>query len=539
MQINLKSNRIENMKRVGMLLFAVILLITSCAEKEHTIYLYATTDVHGNFIGENSLSNVHTFISQKRGEVGENSLFLIDNGDHLQGTNAVYYFNFKDTTGNKHLFTRVVEYMGYDAIAIGNHDIEAGHPVYDKIDAEMEIPYLAANAIDVESGKPYFQEYSIIKKGGVKVAVIGFGNPNISAWLAPSLWEGMEFVPTYPMADSLVKVVRERERPDIVVISVHGGLGSEDSHIPENPALYLASNVKGVDLVIAGHDHRRYVGKVYNGEDSVMVVDGGSRARYLSEVKISFRKKGGKVYDKRVSGQLLDMKDVPQDEEFDDFFSADGKIVEEFENVKVGEITQDLSFEDALDGMSDYMSFVHYVQLKSTGADVSISAPLATKGKIEKGDVLYKNLFDLYRYENQLYVITMSGKELKDYLENSFDMWIRGAGPAYNYDSAMGLNYTVRKSAKKGNRVKISSMADGRDFDLDGTYKVAMTSYRASGAGDLLKNAGIDPSKIEERIIDRYPEIRELIYEYLLEVEVVVPSELSQNPKLGKWNFVK
>ncbi len=527
------------MKRFNLWLMAAVLLLASCAEKEHTVYIYATTDIHGNYIGEGSLSNVSSYVDQKRDEYGENSVFLIDNGDHLQGTNAAYYFNFKDKSGGKHLFSRVMEYIGYDAIVLGNHDIEAGHPVYDKIDAEMNIPYLAANAIDVETGKPYFQEYAIIKKGGVKVAVIGFENPNIASWLAPALWEGIEFVPTYPMADSLVKVVREKENPDVVIISVHGGIGEVEEHRIENPAMFLAANVKGVDLVIAGHDHRRFAEKVWNGEDSVLVMDGGSRAKLLSEVKVSFKKKGGKVYDKSVEGELVSMKDVPQNEVFDAHFAADGKVVEDFVNVKVGEITEDLNFGEALDGMCGYMDFVHLVQLVSTGADVSISAPLATSGGVPKGDVLYKNLFDLYRYENQLYVITMSGRELKDYLENSFDMWINGRGPAYNYDSATGLNYTVKKSARKGERVKITTMADGRPFDMDGQYKVAMTSYRASGAGDLLKNAGIDPSEIEGRTISRLPEIRELIYEYLLEEKIVVPSELSKNPKLGRWNFVK
>lgn len=528
-----------NMKRINLLLMAAVLLLASCGEKEHEIYIYATTDLHGNFIGENSLSNVSSFIEEKRGEYGEESVFVIDNGDHLQGTNAAYYFNFKDTTGGKHLFSRVMEYIGYDAIVLGNHDIEAGHPVYDKIDAEMDIPYLAANAFDVESGKPYFQEYAIIRKGGVKVAVIGFENPNIASWLAPALWEGIEFVPTYPLADSLVAAVRERENPDVVVISVHGGIGVEDAHQVENPALFLAANVEGVDLVIAGHDHRRFVGKVWNGEDSVLVMDGGSRAKHLSEVKISFKKRGREVYDKKVNGVLVDMGDVPQDGEYDAHFEGDEKLVEEFVNVKVGEITEDLNFGEALDGMCGYMNFIHLVQLESTGADVSISAPLATSGGVPKGDVLYKNLFDLYRYENQLYVITMSGEELKSYLENSFDIWINRRGPAYNYDSAMGLNYTVKKSAPKGKRVRITTMADGRPFEPDGEYTVAMTSYRASGAGDLLKNAGIDPSEIEGRTIDRLPEIRELIYEYLLEEKVIVPSELSKNQKLGRWNFAK
>ncbi len=527
------------MKKLLLPLLAVLLLLCGCGPKEHTLYFYATNDLHGAFFGEPSLSNVSAYVDSKRCEVGEKSVILLDVGDNLQGGNEVYYSNYKDTTGRKHLFTRVTEFIGYDAIALGNHDIEAGHPVYDKINGEISIPYLAANAIDVETGKPYFQPYAILKKGGVKVAVIGFENPNIDKWLSPALWEGIKFIPTYPLADSLVKAVRQEHNPDLVVIAVHGGIGSAQEHQVENPALYLASNVKGVDIVFSGHDHRRFAGKVFNGEDSVLVMDGGSKARQLSEVKISFKKKGGKVYDKEVCGSLIDMKGRPRNEKYDAYFAEDVAVVNDFVNQKVGEITEDLDFGLALEGMSPYMNFIHYVQLEATGADVSISAPLSTSGMVKKGDVLYKNLFDLYRYENQLYVIKMSGAELKNYLEASYDLWVRKAGPAYNYDSASGINYTVSKRAPKGKRVVISSMSNGEKFDPQKEYTVAMTSYRASGAGDLLKNAGIDLSEVDSRCVMRLPEIRELIYEHLQKMGSVTPSELSKNPRLGNWNFVK
>lgn len=527
--------------RLLLIIFGIVWCI-SCSnhEKVHTVYLYSTTDVHGAFFSNPSLSNVSAYINGKREEVGRESVLLIDVGDNLQGGDEVYYANYIDTISQKHLLTRVMEYIGYDAIVLGNHDIETGHRVYDRIKGEISIPYLAANAIDKSSNKPYFTPYTIIEKSGVKVAVIGFENPNIAKWLAPSLWEGIDFIPTYPLAQEIVDRVRKKERPDVVIIAVHGGSTSDEmNHDIENPALFLAANVKGVDIVLCGHDHRVLCKEVDNGEGKVLVLDGGSRAKYLGKIVVNVTKRGRSVISKEISGEIIEMKGRKRDEDYDHYFSEYVATVQDFVNHKVGELTEDLSFEGALEGMTPFMNFIHTLQLEATKADISISAPLSNKGGVKRGDVLYKNLFDIYRYENSLYVIKMTGAEILAYLETSYHNWVERIGPAYNYDSAGGINYNVRKSGKKGERVKITSMGDGTPFILEKEYLVAMTSYRVSGGGDLLENSGIKRSEIDERVVQILPEIREIIHQYFLENKIVTPSEFTSNSKLGRWKFVK
>ena len=106
------------------------------------------------------------------------------------------------------------------------------------------------------------------------------------------------------------------------------------------------------------------------------------------------------------------------------------------------------------------------------------------------------------------------------------------SGPSYNWDSADGIRYEVSKSAPKGERVRILSMNDGKPFDLDKTYKVAMTSYRASGGGDLLREgAGVDPAEV--KVVEKYKDIRSLIGDYIAAKGEIVP-EMATN-----WKFVK
>jgi 2',3'-cyclic-nucleotide 2'-phosphodiesterase/3'-nucleotidase len=172
------------------------------------------------------------------------------------------------------------------------------------------------------------------------------------------------------------------------------------------------------------------------------------------------------------------------------------------------------------------------VQLDVSGADISITAPLSVNGLIPAGVIRYQDLVLLYRFENSLFVVELTGAQIKNYLELSYYNWVNNIGPAYNFDSADGIIYRVKKSAPRGSMVEIISMKDGSPFDPAGIYKVAISSYRASGGGNLLiDGAGIHPDSL--RVIAKYGDIRTLIGEYIEREGIIVP-ETPTN-----WSFVK
>ena len=91
----------------------------------------------------------------------------------------------------------------------------------------------------------------------------------------------------------------------------------------------------------------------------------------------------------------------------------------------------------------------------------------------------------------------------------------------------------------EGSRVAISSMADGSAFDMDATYNVAMTSYRASGGGGaMVRGAGVDTGNIDERVVAKYPEIRDLIFQYINKQGLVDPAVIGNKAVLGSWKFI-
>ena len=208
------------MKRI-LSLFAAAAVVASCCgpkDGEYTFQLLTTNDVHGHYFDASyvsdevspALTNVSWYVDSIRTTVGKENVILIDAGDCLQGDNAAYYYNYIDTE-SEHLFGRMVEYIGYDAVVVGNHDIETGHPVYDRLVKERDVPFLAANAVRTDNGKPYFQEYVTLKRHGLKITIIGFTNPNIKAWLSPLLWSGMTFESLVPFAQEIVDRIVAKE----------------------------------------------------------------------------------------------------------------------------------------------------------------------------------------------------------------------------------------------------------------------------------------------------------------------------------------
>ena len=552
------------------MILAAVALASCCRPKdgEYTFRILTTNDVHGRYFDslyvtdatDNALTNVSWYVDSLRKAEGAENVILLDDGDCLQGDNAAYYFNYIDTT-SKHLFARMTEYIGYDAVVVGNHDIETGHKVYDRMVKTMKVPFLAANAIRTDNGKPYFREYVTLERHGLKITIIGFTNPNIKGWLSPALWEGMTFESLIPMAQETVDRVVAKEKSDVVIVAVHAGTGAGDGASLESQGLDLYKSLRGVDFVVTAHDHR----PVVHRNDSICLINAGSHCRNLGLGTVTLKVEKGKVVSKTLDAGLLPVDKENVDKKMHELFREDFEAVKAFTLQEVGQLKTDLRTRDAYSGMSDYLNLIHTLSLGCTPAQISFAAPLTFNGFIEAGTLVYNDLFTIYPYENQLFVVEMTGREIKDYLEYSYDAWVNTVVSAddrllkitdrpdprtgqkkwsfinrsYNFDSAGGLIYTVDVTQPCGQRVNVESLADGSTFDEAARYNVAMTSYRASGGGSIMREgAGIDTDNIAERTVAYYPEIREILYEYLKANKEIAPERIGDPAVIGSWKFV-
>lgn len=558
------------MKRLISLIMILAAGLNTINAQEHTIKLkiVQTSDIHGNFFPYDfinrkawggSLARVHAFAEEQRKTFGEN-LILLDNGDILQGQPSVYYYNFIDTVSS-HLCADMLNFMRYDAANMGNHDIETGHAVYDRWVKECNFPVLGANIIDTKTGAPYLPPYKIIERDGIKIAVLGLITPAIPAWLAENLWEGLQFEDMETSARKWVKIIQEKEKPDILIGLFHSGRDASKNtgKWNENASLTVAQNVPGFHIVLMGHDHRQFCQNVPNCEGNyVMAVNPGSNGNAVSDIDITITKNGNET-SMNIDARLTDMNKYEPSQVFMAHFKKQYDDVDNFVKQKIGTITASLDTRPAYFGSSAFIDFIHTLQLAISGADISFAAPLSFDATIDKGDIYMSDMFNLYKYENMLYVMELTGKEIKDYLEYSYSIWTRQmtspddsllllkditpeedkshaifANPSYNFDSAAGIIYTVDVTKPQGEKISISSMADGAPFLMDKTYKVAINSYRGNGGGELLtRGAGIPQDQLPARIVfSTDKDLRFYLMEYIRKQGTLSPKALNQ------WRFI-
>lgn len=538
--------------------------------KEKTIDLkfIETSDVHGSFFPHDfinrkpkagSLARVATYVNQLRSQHGEN-VILLDNGDILQGQPVNYYSNYVDTT-SANIAAQVVNYLRYDAQTIGNHDVETGHRVYDKWVSATHCPILGANVIDTKTNKPYLKPYTILKRGGARIAIIGLLTPAIPNWLGENLWSGLRFEEMVSSARQWMRVVKEQEKADIVIGLFHSGKdgGITTPHYKEDAALAVAREVPGFDVVFFGHDHTRYADAVTNSEGKLVAcLDPANNAMSVAQADLQLVKKKGRWCVKESQWKLVDVADLPVDNEFVDHFSAFNETVKAYANRVIGTFENTISTRDSYFGNSAFNDLILNLELSITKADVAFNAPVSFDVAIKKGPVRVADMFNLYKYENQLFVMRLTGKEIRKALEMSYDLWVntmtspndhlllldsqtRGDQQrlgfknfSFNFDSAAGIDYEVDVTKPNGQKVKVLKMSNGEPFDENKYYKVAVNSYRANGGGELLtRGAGIAKDDLDDRIVWR----SEFDLRHYLMEEIKRLGTLNPQPNTN-WRFV-
>ena len=536
--------------------------------KTVTLRLIETSDVHGAFFPYNyterrpmqgTMARVSTYLKRQRKSYGDR-IILLDNGDILQGQPTCYYTNYIKTDA-PNIAAEVINYLQYDAQNFGNHDVETGHAVYDKWVSEMKCPVLGANIIDTNTGKPYVKPYTIIEREGVRVAILGMLTPAIPNWLHESLWTGLHFEEMIQSARHWVKVLKEREKADVIVGLFHSGWegGITTPDYDEDVSRKIAETVEGFDVIFFGHDHTERNTTV-NG---VLCLDPSCNAVKVAQATITLKINNEKSDSKsievvRKKGEIVDITGESIDQHFMAHFQSQTDAIRQFVERQLGTFVSPMRSRDCFFGPAPFTDLIHLLQLEHTHADVSFNAPLAFNTDISAGPIYMSDMFKLYRFENKIYVLRMTGEEIRKHLEMSYDLWTNSMQHAddhimllapkapgdnqregfknytFNFDSAAGIDYVVDVTKPKGQKVNILRFSDGRPFDEKAWYKVAMNSYRGNGGGELLtRGAGIPLDSINNRII--YMSERDQRYYLTQKIE---REGRVEGKSLNNWHFI-
>ena len=569
------------MNKIYILLISTLLSVMTIEAKDSKtvkIKVVETSDVHGHFFPydfmekkpiRGTLTRANTYIKQQRKKYGEDHFLLIDNGDILQGQPCVYWSNYV-MPENENIAASVINYMNYDAETVGNHDIEPGHKVYDKWIREVRCPLLGANIVKEEyknaAARPEhiytgLKPYSVHYKDGVKIVVIGMLTPAIPNWLNKSIWKGLEFEEMTACAKKWIKYVKENEKPDLIFGLFHSGLdgGINTDEYEENATESVAREVPGFDVIFFGHDHQVHNMFITNkAGEKVLCIDPSCYVTNVAEAEITLTYKDGKLSKKQIKGNIINVLDEKIDKKMLAHFQPTINEVKDYVSKRIGYFKQPIYTRESFFGNSAFTDLIHNLQMSISKADISFNAPLAFDTTIDAGEVTQADMFKLYRFENLLFVLRMTGEEIRKHLEFSYDMWTNTmTSPndhalrlnddskedqqrtgfqyyTFNFDSACGIDYEVDLTKPDGQKVHILQMSDGRPFDEKKWYKVVMNSYRANGGGELLtRGAGIPKDSLDSRVLFH----TDIDQRYYLTLEIERMGTVNPQPN-HNWRFV-
>jgi len=520
----------------------------SIAPERVQITILGTTDLHGNIDpidyytnkpDNRGLAKIATLIKRVRRE--QPNVVLIDSGDTIQGTPLESFHNRKNNQPPDPMML-AMNALHYDGMAVGNHEFNFGLKVLEKARSEAQFPWLSANTYDTATKEPHFKPYLVKEVAGVRIGILGLTTPGIPTWENRPNYAGLEFRVPISEAKKWVPIIREKEKADIVVIAMHMGLEEDlrtgevnPGQAPhENEAIAIARQVPGVDLIFMGHTHREVSSLYING---VLLTQANSWGRHLARADLYLQRadSGWKIYAN--SARTIPSEDrVEPDADVIKLAESYDRETQAWLNKPIGESTQELSAREARFRDTAILDLIQRVQLEAGNADVSMVANFNPEARIAEGPITVRDIAGLYVYENTLVVLEVTGQQLKDALEHSakyFRPYVSGKTaaelvdekiPAFNFDIAEGVNYTLDISKPIGQRIQNLTFR-GQPVKPEQKLRLATNNYRVNGGGGytMYKDAPVVYRSSEE--------IRELIIDWV-EKHKTVPAEPTNNWRL-------
>ncbi len=506
------------------------------ALETRSIVVLGTSDIHGNVdnydyftdsvptgSAQRGLTKVQTYV---KGVLATNpDAILIDNGDTIQGTPLVYKFGVLDTV-TPNPMALAMNTMKYTAATVGNHEFNYGPAVFTNYQSQADFPLLSANVTGCVGYT--FQPYTIKDVSGVKVGILGLTPPAVVHWERPENIVGCVFEDAMAAANRYVPEMKAAGA-DVIVVAAHTGLDETYGYgREENFAKFLANEVPGIDVILAGHAHALVASQVVNG---VLVTEPGYHTRNISDIRITVEGSGEDWAVTAKSSTAPAMGATAEDAELYGLMKPYHDATVAYINTPIGTAT------DAFPGgfpariadgpMADLINQVQMDAAAAAGfpVEASLAALFTNQAQLSAGPIKLKDAYAVYIYDNTLYVIQATGQQIKDELEwtaNYFNQYsyepagvtVNSAVRDYNYDLWSGIEYKLDVTKPVGQRV-VELKLNGQPLAMDQVVNVALNNYRATGKFPTAP-----------KLYQSTTEVRELITNWIMERGTISPSDV-------------
>ncbi len=433
------------------------------------------------------------YVKALRTEAGRNNwgVLLTDAGDFYSGT----------PVGTLSKGRAVVDFMnsvGYDAMAVGNHDFDKGRDALAEDAGLAHFPFLAANIVESATGTQpdWIKPWIIRDIAGIKFGIIGIATSSTPSMSFPDNIRGLEFLPEIPVLQKAVPELKRAGAQIVIVLShmwleyerdqtaqalFEKGYDSIDPNAPGVDGMEAAAAVPGIDIMFTGHVHKGFPTPYEDPIHHTLIFQNFANGSNLGQVNIYVHRRTATLagYDFAVDGN--DLITLMEDEFWIDP-GTDSVISAEVAEAETGfdEILTVLKspLRRSSEGQSVLGNMVVDAMREAGSADIAFSNFGGIRADLEAGPLTPRDLFQVLPYGNKLTVFQVSGEFIKSLIEDR----VQGASRGMLVSGAV---ITVDKARENGDRVSIDRI-NGQPFDAAKTYRLAISDYLAEG------NSGYD-----------------------------------------------
>ncbi|EAM5110253.1 bifunctional UDP-sugar hydrolase/5'-nucleotidase [Salmonella enterica] len=515
---------------VALALLAAFALTTQPAQayekdKTYKITILRTNDHHGHFwrseYGEYGLAAQKTLVDSIRKEVAQEggSVLLLSGGDINTG---VPESDLQDAEPD----FRGMNLIGYDAMAVGNHEFDNPLTVLRQQEKWAKFPFLSANIYQKSTGERLFKPWAIFTRQDIKIAVIGLTTDDTAKIGNPEYFTDIEFRKPAEEAKVVIQELNMNEKPDVIIATTHMGHydnGDHGSNAPGDVEMARSLPAGSLAMIVGGHsqdpvcmasENKKQVNYVPgtpcapDKQNGIWIVQAHEWGKYVGRADFEFRNGEMKMvnyqlipvnlkkkvtWDNGKSERVLYTPEIAENPQMLSLltpFQNKGKAQLE---VKIGSVN------GLLEGDRSKVRFVQTnmgrvilaAQIARTGADFGVMSGGGIRDSIEAGDITYKSVLKVQPFGNIVVYADMSGKEVVDYLTAVAQMKPdSGAYPQFA---------NVSFVAKEGKLTELK--IKGEPVDPAKTYRMATLSFNATG-GDGYPRIDNKPGYVNTGFID-------------------------------------
>lgn len=515
---------------VALALLAAFALTTQPAQayekdKTYKITILHTNDHHGHFwrseYGEYGLAAQKTLVDSIRKEVAQEggSVLLLSGGDINTG---VPESDLQDAEPD----FRGMNLIGYDAMAVGNHEFDNPLTVLRQQEKWAKFPFLSANIYQKSTGERLFKPWAIFTRQDIKIAVIGLTTDDTAKIGNPEYFTDIEFRKPAEEAKVVIQELNMNEKPDVIIATTHMGHydnGDHGSNAPGDVEMARSLPAGSLAMIVGGHsqdpvcmasENKKQVNYVLgtpcapDKQNGIWIVQAHEWGKYVGRADFEFRNGEMKMvnyqlipvnlkkkvtWDNGKSERVLYTPEIAENPQMLSLltpFQNKGKAQLE---VKIGSVN------GLLEGDRSKVRFVQTnmgrvilaAQIARTGADFGVMSGGGIRDSIEAGDITYKSVLKVQPFGNIVVYADMSGKEVVDYLTAVAQMKPdSGAYPQF-----ANVSFVAKEGKLTDLKIK------GEPVDPAKTYRMATLSFNATG-GDGYPRIDNKPGYVNTGFID-------------------------------------